>query len=94
MNKTTHFDFNFAYLLLGIAIGTAAGVLLAPRSGEEIRNDVRRRAREGLDYLSEQAERLRDRSEKVVNRGKEWIGEQKGSIQSAMETKKPFHEPI
>lgn len=94
MKGTTHFESNFAYLLIGMAIGMAVGILLAPRSGEEIRNDVRRRASEGFDYLSGQAERLRDSSEKAVNRGKEWIGEQRESIQSAIEAKKPFHEPI
>jgi gas vesicle protein len=94
MKSTTHFESNFAYLLIGMAIGMAAGILLAPRSGEEMRNDVRRRASEGFDYLSEQADRLRDGGEKVVNRGKEWIGEQRESIQSVIEAKKPSHEPI
>ncbi|HSE90803.1 MAG TPA: YtxH domain-containing protein [Candidatus Binatia bacterium] len=84
----------FSYLLIGIGIGMVAGLLLAPRSGEEMRGDIRRRANEGADYLNQQAEKLRDGAEKVVNKGKEWIGRQSESIQSAVETKKPSHEQI
>jgi gas vesicle protein len=94
MDRTTHIESSFAYLLIGLAIGIAAGVLLAPRSGREIREDVRRRTSEGLDYLNQRTERLRDSTEKAVNRGKEWIGQQRESIQSELEAKKPFNEPI
>jgi gas vesicle protein len=44
----------FPYLLIGIGIGMVAGLLLAPRSGEEIREDIRRRTNEGSG-LSESA---------------------------------------
>jgi gas vesicle protein len=84
----------FSYLLLGIGIGMVAGLLLAPRSGEEMREDIRRRTNEGLDYLNQQAEKLRDGAEKVVSKGKEWIGRQNENTQSAVETRKPTHEQI
>jgi gas vesicle protein len=83
-----------AYLLIGIGIGVAAGLLLAPRSGEEMREDIRRRTNEGVDYLNQQADKLRDGAEKVVTKGKEWIGRQSESNQSASETRKPSHEQI
>jgi gas vesicle protein len=82
----------FPYLLVGIGIGMVAGLLLAPRSGEEMRDDIRRRTNEGVDYLNQQAEKLRDGAENVVSKGKEWIGRQSESIQSA--TRKPTHEQI
>ena len=85
---------SFPYLLIGIGIGMVAGLLLAPRSGEEMREDIRRRTHEGVDYLNQQAEKLRDGAEKVVSKGKEWIGRQSESIQSAVETRKPSHEQI
>ncbi len=84
----------FPYLLIGIGIGMVAGLLLAPRSGEEMREDIRRRTHEGVDYLNQQGEKLRDGAEKVVSKGKEWIGRQSESIQSAAETRKPSHEQI
>jgi gas vesicle protein len=84
----------FGYLLIGIGIGVVVGLFLAPRSGEEMREDIRRRTHEGVDYLNQQAEKLRDGAEKVVNRSKEWIGRQSEGIQSAVETRKPSHEQI
>jgi gas vesicle protein len=81
------------YLLIGIGIGMIAGVLLAPRSGEEIRQDVRRRANEGLDYLNQRADKVRQGTEKAVSRGKEWIARQSEAFQSP-EVRKPYHEQI
>jgi len=85
---------SFPYLLIGIGIGMVAGLLLAPRSGEDMREDIRRRTHEGMDYLNQQADKLRDGVEKVVTKGKEWIGRQTESIQSAVETRNPSHEQI
>jgi gas vesicle protein len=62
---------SFPYLLIGIGIGMVAGLLLAPRSGEEMREDIRRRTHEGMDYLNQQADKLRDGAEKVASKGKE-----------------------
>lgn len=84
----------FGYLLIGIGIGVVVGLFLAPRSGEEMREDIRRRTHEGVDYLNQQAKKLRDGAEKVVNKSKEWIGRQSEGIQSAVETRKPSHEQI
>lgn len=89
-----HESTGFPYLLIGVGIGMVAGLLLAPRSGQEMREDIRRRTNEGVDYLNQQAEKLRDGTEKFVSKGKEWIEKQSQNIQSARETKKPTREPI
>ena len=41
----------FGYFLLGLGIGVAAGVLWAPRTGEETRQLIAARAGEGAAYL-------------------------------------------
>ena len=68
------------YLLIGLGIGMVAGLMLAPRSGEELREDIRRRSHEGADYLNQQAEKFRESAEKVVNKGKEWFDRQSESL--------------
>jgi gas vesicle protein len=82
------------YFLIGMGIGMVAGLLLAPHSGQAMREDIRRRTNEGVDYLNQQAEKLRHGAEKFVSQGKEWIEKQSHNIQSAGETRRPTHEPI
>ena len=82
----------FGYLLIGIGIGVAVGLFLAPRSGEEMREHIRRRTHDGLDYLNQQAEKVRDSAESAIAKGKEWIGGQAEAVQSTAE--KPSHERI
>jgi gas vesicle protein len=45
----------FAYFLLGLGVGVAAGVLLAPKAGEETREFIRSKADEGVDYVRSRA---------------------------------------
>jgi gas vesicle protein len=82
------------FLLIGVGIGLVTGFFLAPRSGEEMRQQIRRRSHEGLDYLNHQAERVRDGAEAAISKGKEWIGRKAEVVQSAVESRKPFHEPL
>jgi gas vesicle protein len=46
----------FGYFLLGLGVGVAAGILLAPRSGEETRALLAEKANEGADYLKNRAQ--------------------------------------
>ena len=82
------------FLMIGIGIGLLTGFFLAPRSGEEMREEVRRRSHEGLDYLNHQAEKVREGAEAAVTKGKEWIGRKAEAVQSAAESRRPFHEPL
>lgn len=73
---TNDSDVKVAYFLIGLGLGVLGGILFAPRTGEEIREDVRQRTNKGWGYLNEQADKLRDTTEKMVNRTKEWMGRQ------------------
>jgi gas vesicle protein len=55
----------FGYFLLGLGIGVAAGILFAPRPGEETRQLLADKAGEGADYLRNRAQ---DGSEYVKQR--------------------------
>ena len=74
------------YFLCGLGIGAALGILYAPRSGEETREELRHRANEGRDYVRRRAgegreyvreragesrEYLKKRGEEVRERGVE-----------------------
>lgn len=50
----------FGYFLLGLGIGVAAGILWAPRSGDEMRQLLADRANEGADYLKQRTQEGRD----------------------------------
>jgi gas vesicle protein len=65
--------FKLNYFVVGLALGALAGMVFAPRRGDEMRDEMRRRTHEGLDYLNQQAERLRDSTEKVVNKTRDWM---------------------
>jgi gas vesicle protein len=39
------------YFICGLGIGAALGILYAPRSGEETREELRIRANEGREYV-------------------------------------------
>ena len=61
-----------SYFVVGLGIGVAVGMLLAPRSGEETRQLLREKADEGKDYLraktDESKEFVRRRFETAASR--------------------------
>jgi len=61
------------YFLVGLGIGSLIGVLIAPKSGDETRGYIAKKASEGNELARKKARELRDRSEEAVERGKEII---------------------
>ena len=53
------------YFALGVGIGAATTLLLAPQSGEETRRMLSSKAEEGRDYLSEQKQALRAQADNL-----------------------------
>ena len=75
-----------AWFLAGIAMGTVAGLLYAPRSGEDTRQVLREKAEEGRVYLRDRTERARAQANEWVERGREALNEQKENVRAAYET--------
>ena len=50
---------NAIKVLAAAAVGFAAGLLLAPKSGEETRKDIKRKSLEAKDYANDQATRVK-----------------------------------
>jgi gas vesicle protein len=73
------------HFLVGLGIGSLIGVLFAPKSGEETREYISKKAREGNELARKNARELQVRVEEIVERGKEMIVETNGQIATAID---------
>lgn len=55
---------------LGLGLGAAAGLLLAPQSGEETRKKIQQNVERGRDYVTAQQEAVRKRAEDLMAEGR------------------------
>ena len=74
-----------SYFLVGLGVGALVGVLFAPKSGEETREFLNKKADEGKDYAQKKARELRERADELIERGKEVAVSKKDSITAAVE---------
>ena len=87
-------DNKFPYFLLGLGVGFVAGILAAPRSGDETiqylkdragegKEYLKERAGEGKEYLSRQQDSLKSTAQDAVDKGREALLRQKEQIAAA-----------
>ena len=74
-----------SFFLVGLGIGALVGVLFAPKSGEETRDYLTKKADEGRDYAQRKARELRERADELVERGKDVAKGKRDSISAAVE---------
>jgi gas vesicle protein len=73
------------YFLVGLGVGALVGILFAPKSGEDTRDYLAKKADEGKDYAQKKARELRERADELIERSKEVAVKQKESITAAVE---------
>ncbi len=74
-----------ALAFLGGAIaGAVAGILLAPRSGEETRRELSRYARKAEEEVIEKANEARAVLDEVIERGKHFMSEKRADVEAAV----------
>jgi gas vesicle protein len=89
----------FGYFLLGLGIGIAAGLLWAPRSGEETRalladkagegaDYLKSRAQEGTDYIKQRTDNLKQSAADIYEKGRHTVYQQKENLAAAVEAGK------
>lgn len=95
-----------SYFVVGLGIGVAIGMLMAPRSGEETRQLLRARADEGKDFLRTKADEsrefvrrrgteLRESASDLIDRSKEALARQKEQLTMAVEAgKQAYRETV
>ncbi len=62
---------NLAWFLTGAALGAATALLLAPQTGDETREYLRKRAEEGRGQLGRSGREALGRGRELYDRGKE-----------------------
>lgn len=75
-------------LLLGIAIGAGAALLFAPRSGEETRAELRRRARDVSDAARDAAQDVMDTAVGAVEEARRAVDDRVGAVRDAVDLKR------
>ena len=95
-----------SYFIVGLGVGVAVGMLLAPRSGEETRQLLREKADEGKDYLRTKADEsrefvrrrgaeLRESASDLIDRSKDALVKQKEQLAMAVEAgKQAYRETV
>ena len=73
------------YFLVGLGIGALVGVLFAPKSGEDTRDFLSKKADEGREFAQKKARELRERADELIERGKDVAVRKKDSISAAVE---------
>jgi gas vesicle protein len=82
------------WFLAGVGIGTAVGVLYAPRSGSETREVLRARVDEGRDFVRSQANEVREHATEWVDKGRDVLHQQKGQVRAAYEAGKQAYQEV
>ena len=64
-----------AWFLAGLGVGALVGVLYAPKSGRETREDIASGAREGAEYVRNKSKQVADYAGDLYDKGKEYAAE-------------------
>ena len=59
--------------IVGIGVGAALGLLFAPKSGKETRDDIARTVKEGIDEIADQGKKLKRRARQTYGDAKDQI---------------------
>jgi gas vesicle protein len=70
---TTNGESKFSYLLIGLGLGAVGGLMAAMLARKETRELLRERSGKSLDYLNQQADKLREAADVIVQQGKKLI---------------------
>jgi gas vesicle protein len=74
-----------SYFLVGLGVGALMGVLFAPKSGEETRDYLSKRADDGREFAQKKARELRERADELIERGKDVASRKRESLSAAVD---------
>ncbi|HET7108412.1 MAG TPA: YtxH domain-containing protein [Candidatus Acidoferrum sp.] len=74
-----------SYFLVGLGVGALMGVLFAPKSGEDTREYLAKRADDGREFAQKKAKELRERADELIERGKDVASRKRESLSAAVD---------
>jgi len=85
---------NWSCFFLGVGVGVGLGMVLAPRSGSEVRSLIKDKALEGGDYLKRRSEDLRESAGDLVDKSRSLVGRQKDQLSAAVDAGKQAYRDV
>lgn len=76
---------NIGWFLAGLGLGALVGILYAPKSGRETREQLMTGMDDGREYLMSRGREAKDSMNQWVERGKETVSRQREQVTSAIE---------
>jgi len=73
------------WFLAGMGIGTAVGVLFAPKTGRETRDYLMNAAEESRAQVQDKARRVQEQAQQWADRGRDVLNQQKDNLRSAFD---------
>jgi gas vesicle protein len=67
--------YGLAWFVAGLGVGALVGILYAPKSGKQTRDDLVSGAREGTEYLRTRSRQAAEQMGGLVDRGRDQVGE-------------------
>ena len=88
----TNDESKFSFLLIGLGLGAIGGLMAALLARKETRDLVAERSRKAVDYLNQQAKKLCETSEGIVEKGKQLMSHRCCSVDATTEAEKKVDE--
>lgn len=82
----------FTLLLFGIGLGAGVALVAALLARRETRDLIRERSRKSLDYLAHQAAKLRETTDEIARRAKDFVGPPRDSLETDTEAEKQTYQ--
>ena len=90
---TTNSESKVSYLLIGLGLGAVGGLMAALLVRKETREIIRDRSRKSLDYLNEQAGKLRETADVMVQQAKKLMACQRSeTVAESTEAEKQTYQ--
>ena len=83
-----------SYFFLGLGIGTAVGMLFAPKAGTETRDFLQTKMREGTDYLKREGQGLQESAMEPVERGRTLQNQLKNVVDAVNAGKQAYRKAV